>query len=754
MTFFVFDRWGTQKGTLDGIISATHKDELNGEDSLTLKLTDCTLTKGDRVVWRDKFGVWHEHIANDIDDTHADAKIVSTVYCETSLAELYLDYVDDVRPYNTTATVALQRALANTRWQLGTVNVTGTSSAIFYHISAREALTETVEAWGGELSSTITVSGTGVVTRAVNLQTRRGADEGKRFEWSKDIKNISRRVYPDDVVTALYGYGKGLEVYDEDGNLTGGYSRKLTFGDINGGLDYVADETARLTWGIPDAQGNKAHAFGRVEFHDCEDMAELLQLTTDKLQELKQPQVEYTASVLDLADAGYQFEDVRTGDTVALIDDELGERLQGRVLCVERDLFNEQATVITLGNLTRSIGDVIASNQENLGRLNDHSAAWDNAASLSTSYVDAVINSLNHDMNLTGGYVYFEQGQGIVVYDRARDDNPTMAIQLTGAGFRIANSKTAQGEWDWRTFGTGDGFTADELIAGTIRGGNSYWNLETGDMTLANSITIGSQTVAQLETNVSNAAKTATNYIQADSTGLNIFRSATALSNGTYQRLTSTAQEFYINGARISQQTANKLEMCGGKADVRAATGSTSSGARIETIYVETDGSDLTSHHDGARIELQNYDVGGTNEQTSIEFYADRLAVGKYRTTAGSYYTNYIDPHPADTSGICARVGSSTVAWYALIRGMVLVQFCANGVTSAVTSGTRDWGAVIPSHLRPSVDVYGSIWTGTSGGAVATVSSDGHLYVYSASASTYALGQVVWQVEPFSDYQA
>lgn len=32
----------------------------------------------------------------------------------------------------------------------------------------------------------------------------------------------------------------------------GGYGRKLTFGDINGGLNYVADSTALKTYGRPD----------------------------------------------------------------------------------------------------------------------------------------------------------------------------------------------------------------------------------------------------------------------------------------------------------------------------------------------------------------------------------------------------------------------------------------------------------------------------------------------------------------------
>ena len=41
-------------------------------------------------------------------------------------------------------------------------------------------------------------------------------------------------------------------------------------------------------------------------------------------------------------------------------------------------------------------------------------------------------------------------------------------MQLCGEGFMIANAKTDDGKWDWRTFGTGEGFTADMLVTGFL----------------------------------------------------------------------------------------------------------------------------------------------------------------------------------------------------------------------------------------------------------------------------------------------
>lgn len=41
-------------------------------------------------------------------------------------------------------------------------------------------------------------------------------------------------------------------------------------------------------------------------------------------------------------------------------------------------------------------------------------------------------------------------------------------MMLCGNGFMIANDKLENGEWNWRTFGTGEGFSADLIVAGFL----------------------------------------------------------------------------------------------------------------------------------------------------------------------------------------------------------------------------------------------------------------------------------------------
>ena len=123
------------------------------------------------------------------------------------------------------------------------------------------------------------MSGSVVTARRVSLRGRVGADNGKRFTYTKDLVSVTREVDEGNVATALYGYGKAPESTDDDGNLTGGYERKLTFGDVNGGKNWVGDADALARWGRPDGRGGKTHVFGDVEFGDCEDARELLSLT-------------------------------------------------------------------------------------------------------------------------------------------------------------------------------------------------------------------------------------------------------------------------------------------------------------------------------------------------------------------------------------------------------------------------------------------------------------------------------------------
>lgn len=86
----------------------------------------------------------------------------------------------------------------------------------------------------------IAVADRRVSSRSIRFKTQLGSWKGLRFTYGKNMAGCTRTVLEQDVYTALYGFGAGLPVTDEDGRYTGGYHKKLTFGEVNGDVNWVA----------------------------------------------------------------------------------------------------------------------------------------------------------------------------------------------------------------------------------------------------------------------------------------------------------------------------------------------------------------------------------------------------------------------------------------------------------------------------------------------------------------------------------
>lgn len=438
--------------------------------------------KKQRILFKVFNNEWKEFIIEGIEETHdSDGAISRHCYCESSFYETIGDYISDKRPQNVTATSALQEALESSRWEVGVVENLGLSSTNFYRCSVKYAVQQKIlPAWNAEMSLTIKVSGNKIVSRKVNLHKKLGSDFGKRFEYSKDINYIKRKVNEDDIVTALYGFGKGEHIEE-----TGGFGRRIDFSDINNGKAYVENNEARLIYGRNSSQGKK-HIFSTIEFDDIEDKYELLKVTKEELEKLSKPRVSYSAKVEDLRSFGFEHEGVSLGDTVTVIDKDLGLRLKARIVKYVKYFDDIKSDEIELSNFIETSNNLFLDAYEKINRFREKEAIWDKTSKKFENGVDAeflnnVVEKINDEINSDGGFVYINKnGDGIATYDKPINQNPTKAIQIKGGSIRIANGKKTNGEWNWRTFGTGDGFVADEIITGMLKGGNVKWNLNDG----------------------------------------------------------------------------------------------------------------------------------------------------------------------------------------------------------------------------------------------------------------------------------
>ena len=523
ISFTRFNRWGDNLGRLT-VSAATHTDALDGTDELKITCAE-DLVKGDRVVWIDLQGVCHEHIVDTIDRVHDDDGAPETqATCINSINETWDDWLDDKRPSGSVS-VALTSILADTRWEVGTCDQGGTASRTFYHESVREGLAGIIETWGGELETTIVHNGAGIVARRVNIRALRGnQSSAKRFTWTKDLVSVKRSMASDNTKTRVYGYGKGVETEG------GGYGRRLTFGDINGGKDYVEDAEATEIWGHPDGEGGILPAVTSYVNEQCEDAAQLLQETKDYLKQVKEPKVTYTASVIDLYAFGRSWEGVGVGDDVTIIDkgfSEEGVRLHGRVSQIERDLLTGDATV-TFGTLTDTMADMWQSVSNALKGNSQQNALYDAAAGTSVSWLIQLQQSLNAQFNSVGTYRVetFELG---TIYSNVpidalnglplRSTSGMWAVNLNGMGLRLASGLTSEGQWDWKTFLTGGMVTADLINAGTMRadrvraglltdeGGKNFWDLTTGEFSLSATATVGGDTVQSIADTAASGAQ-------------------------------------------------------------------------------------------------------------------------------------------------------------------------------------------------------------------------------------------------------
>lgn len=522
--FTRFSRWGDNLGRLT-VSAATHTDALDGTDELGITCAE-DLVKGDRIVWIDLQGTCHEHIVDTIDRVHDDDGAPETqAVCINSVNETWDDWLDDKRPSGSVA-VALASILADTRWEVGTCDQGGSASRTFYHESVREGLAGIIETWGGELETLIVHDGASIVSRRVGVRAKRGnQSSAKRFTWTKDLVSVKRSVASDNPKTRVYGYGKGVETE------SGGYGRRLTFGDINNGKDYVEDAEATTVWGHPDGEGGILPAVASYVNEQCEDAAQLLQETKDYLEQVKEPKVTYTASVIDLYAFGRSWEGVGVGDEVAIIDKGFsaeGVRLHGRVSQIERDLLTGDATV-TFGTLTDTMADMWQSVNNALKSNSQQNALYDAAAGTSVSWLIQLQQALNAQFNAVGTYHVetFELGEiwsnvplnpetGLPV--KATAD--MWAINVNGRGQRLAAGLTSDGQWDWRTFFTGGMVTADVINAGTMKAdrvraglltdekGNNFWDLTSGEFSLSAGAKLGDTSVEDLFSGLDELDKT------------------------------------------------------------------------------------------------------------------------------------------------------------------------------------------------------------------------------------------------------
>lgn len=433
--------------------------EINKPTKLKLE-ADKALEKNGRIIFDKEFIVTG---SEEIKGRETDIEL----YAEESIVELKGKIIDDKRP--NTLMDALLAITEGTRWEIGQYPTTAAHQLFFYRLDSYSALMETLKAYRLELDTEYRYTGR-EVQRIINLRTRLGQARGRRTTLATDATKIGRTILDDPVVTRLYGYGKGEELD------SGGHGRRIDITSVNGGLPYIEDEQARLSYGIGK---NKLHYEGVLIYSDITDPSELKAAMEADFEQLKMPKIAYEGAIEDLG----IYNDY-LGDDITILDEELDITVKGRILKLVEMRDGKEATV---GNIIPSL----YSETELIHEIDDRTKDLDIirdiiADSGATDYLDGVIDRINRELNATSGFARLVPGRGLVVPNAPTEEEATQVIELGGGYWRIANAKDQSGNWIYRTIADGNGVIADEIVTGILKGGQVYFNLEAGTFLIGN----------------------------------------------------------------------------------------------------------------------------------------------------------------------------------------------------------------------------------------------------------------------------
>lgn len=344
-----------EEDTMDRQINSTYKYEIKLDINLSKNLI-----KENKLGFFDLNDEFQLFIIKEITDTiYSDD--IKELYCIHDYYSTNSHIITDKRIVNGTCLQSITKALEDTNYNVGIIGEFATNIDInFYYISSWKALNDTVEKFEGEIRPRIEFNEDNTLSKYIDILNRLGEDSGIRFTYDTNVKQIKRNIADEEHYNVLYGRGSSLPTTDETGEETGGYTRLIDFEDVswsvaNGdpcdkpsGQKYVEDLNSIKKYGRLE---------GIYENKDISDTTELLQVTYNKLQETKEPNVSYEADVEDIQDIeGYEHYSYSLGDTVIILDDDYDIDFESRII-QEKQSIKNKTRIITMGYILPSMSD-------------------------------------------------------------------------------------------------------------------------------------------------------------------------------------------------------------------------------------------------------------------------------------------------------------------------------------------------------------------------------------------------------------
>lgn len=294
-------------------------------------------------------------------------------------------------------------------------DVTNIASYRCVRKSLYEAIQTVLERWGGHLVRN---------NWNIGIYEEIGQDNGVTIRYAKNLKEITATYNWDEVVTKLMPVGKDgilLNALDPAASvyLTSGQQYEIPFTKT---VSFEQDEIVEEDYKDEDTGEVDEIAYKTALIDDLTDKA------NEYLAEHSIPSVNYTlnANVEKISDIG---------DTVEVIDENLGINLFTNIISFDYDCILEKYTQLEFGNFTPTLSSLISN-------IND---ITENAITEATSTIQVTLNNELEQATsqiwdaLSDSYVIYD-GDKILVVDTLPKENATNVIMINNGGIGFSNT--------------------------------------------------------------------------------------------------------------------------------------------------------------------------------------------------------------------------------------------------------------------------------------------------------------------------
>ena len=215
----------------------------------------------------------------------------------------------------------------------------------------------------------------------------------------------------------------------------------------------------------------------------------LYQDAIDVINQMAKPTITYNLTQVGLSEAmGHTEPFPEINDKINIWDEEL--KLKDVVYVSKRTLHLdkpwEDTVEVTNDDPTlsgQSFESVMSRISQLADLINQKNTLYERAGAITASgtiYADRLNGMIDVMKNRLGSVVsnWYTDDSGAIVFESAAGDS---AMMLTGGGWMIADGKTQDGDWNWRTAADGKGIVADRITAGFL----SADRIEAGSLTVS-----------------------------------------------------------------------------------------------------------------------------------------------------------------------------------------------------------------------------------------------------------------------------